>query len=442
MRLTDVELPNRQLAIVFPGRGQAQVREVDVPRFFSDQGPWDVVLRPLAVGRCPTDSASCDEEFPPGFRLPAATQPVVPGHEQVVELVAASDAAERAGVVVGGWYVYDINIGCGEPDCYACAVQRRPGIDCSKGTLFQGIGAADESWVLRQTGLRHVPGSYVYDPAGRRGGLMVGRHTQLHAIDRPRLRGEADLAVLTQADGLACAFMATRGVARLHRWEESFRPAVFIVGGGGRIGYWLAEAVLADRGPGGVDLFLADVDPDRLATTAARLGLPPGHAYLVDRNDPDAFSAGRIRQRLAALERGRSFNVIFDAAGHKYVGAAATNRMFREKVLDRNGTYVTTAHGGIPGLEAGAFETVFANQRFSAALSPYRYVPHAIAHLERNLPRYAGQVVTTHRELDSSLAEKVVVAGKDPDVERGASVYVAMWHREPAWTAPGRPPGS
>jgi threonine dehydrogenase-like Zn-dependent dehydrogenase len=435
MGLEDLDLPPTQLAIVFPARGRAEVREISVPRFFDDQGPWNVVLRPLAVGRCPTDSASCAEEFPPGFRLPADTQPVVPGHEQVVEVVAASAGARQAGVAVGGWYVYDINIGCGEPDCYPCAVQRRPGIDCSKGTLFQGIGAANESWVLRQTGLRHVPGSYVYDPAGRRGGLMVGRHTQLHPVDRARLGGEADLAVMTQADGLACAFMATRGVAKLHVWEEDYRPAVFVIGGGGRIGYWIAEAVLADRGLDGVDLFVADVDPDRLATTTARLGLPPGNAYLVDRDDPDAFSAGRLRQRLANLERGRGFNVIFDAAGHKYVGASATNRMFREKVLDRNGTYITTAHGGIPGLEAGAFETVFANQRFSAALSPYRYIPDAIGHLQHHLARYAGQMVTTHRELDRTLAEKVAVAGNDPDVERGANVYIAMWHRQPGWTA-------
>jgi threonine dehydrogenase-like Zn-dependent dehydrogenase len=430
MRIEDLDLPRTQLAIVFPGRGHAEVREVPVPRFAAEGSPWNVVLRPLAVGRCPTDSASCEEEFPPGFRLPVQFQAVVPGHEQVVEVVAAAEAARRAGVAVGGWYVYDINVGCGEPDCYPCTVQRRPGIDCSKGTLFQGIGAADETWVLRQTGLRHVPGSYVYDPAGRQGGIMIGRHTQLHAVHRERLGGEAQLAALTQADALACAFMATRGVARLHAWEEPFRPAVFVIGGGGRIGYWLAEAAQIDRGRDGVDLFLADVDPDRLALTARRLGLPRGSTYLVDPDDPEAFSATRVRQGLPDLERGRSFNVIFDAAGHKYVTAAATNRMFREKVLDRNGIYVTTAHGGIPGLEAGAFETVFANQRFSAALSPYRFIPAAVAHLEAHLDRYASQVVVTHRELTPSLAEKVVVAGKDPDVERGANIYVAMWHRD------------
>ncbi|MBI3086774.1 MAG: alcohol dehydrogenase catalytic domain-containing protein, partial [candidate division NC10 bacterium] len=236
---------------------------MDVPRFFDDHGPWNVVLRPLAVGRCPSDTASCEEEFPPGFRLPADTQPVVPGHEQVVEVVGASEAARRVGIEVGGWCVYDINIGCGEQDCYPCFVQKRPGIDCSKGTLFQGIGAADERWVLRQTGLRHVPGSYVYDPVEHRGGIMVGRHTQLHPLDRSRLHGEADLAVLTQADALACAFMAIRGVAKLHAWEEEFRPALFLIGGGGRIAYWLAEAALAERGRDGVDLFLADVDADR-----------------------------------------------------------------------------------------------------------------------------------------------------------------------------------
>ncbi len=435
MRLEHLDLPDRQLAIVFPTRGCAEVREVAVPSFFDPQGPWNVVMRPLAVGRCPTDSASCEEEFPPGFRLPADSQPVVPGHEQVVEVLAASDIARRAGIEVGEWYVYDINIGCGERDCYPCSVQRRPGIDCSKGTLFQGIGAANETWVLRQTGLKHVPGSYVYDAPARRGGVMVGRHTQLHRVDQARLQGEVHLAVFTQADALACAFMATRGVAKLHAWDESYRPAVFVIGGGGRIGYWIGEAVLADRGPDGVDLFLADVDPDRLAMTADRLGIPRGNAYLVEGSDPEAFSSPRIRQGLPNLEAGRSFNLIFDAAGHKYVGAAATNRMFREKVLDRNGLYVTTAHGGIPGLEAAAFETVFANQRFAAALSPYRYIPQAIAHLRAHLPRYVAQVVITHREIDQSLAQKVVVAGKDPDVGRGANIYIAMWHQDPSWTS-------
>ncbi len=433
MGLKDLDLPATQRAIVFPARGQAEVREVEVPRFFDEGGPWDVVLRPLAVGRCPSDTASCEEEFPPGFRLPSASQAVVPGHEQVVEVVGASEGARRDGIEVGGWYVYDINIGCGEAECYACAVQKRPGIDCSQGTLFQGIGAANESWVLRQTGLRHVPGSYVYDAEERRGGIMVGRHTQLHSVDRSRLRGEADLAVLTQADALACAFMAVRGVAKLHAWEEEFRPAVFIIGGGGRIAYWLADAALAERRPDRVDIFLADVDEARLALTAKRLGLPRGNTYLVDPNDPDAFSVTAVRRGLPNLEAGRSFNLILDAAGHKYVGAATTNRIFREKVLDRNGIYITTAHGGIPGLDVAAFEVVFANQRFSGALSPHRYIPRAIAHLQANLPRYAPHMVITHRELDDSLAEKVRIAGKDPDIGRGANTYIAMWRREPNW---------
>ena len=437
MRLNDLELPATQRAIVFPARGRAEVRDVPVPRFVGEDSAWNVVLRPLAVGRCPSDTASCDEEFPPGFRLPSATQAVVPGHEQVVEVVGASEAARRAGIEVGGWYVYDINIGCGEPDCYACSVQKRPGIDCSKGTLFQGIGAANETWVLRQTGLRHVPGSYAYDPLGRRGGIMVGRHTQLHRVDRSRLRDEADLAVLTQADALACAFTAIRAVAKLHAWEEGYRPALFLIGGGGRIAYWLAEAALAERGPDGVDLFLADVDADRLALTAERLGLPRGNTYLVDANNPDAFSAAEVRRGLPNLESGRSFNLILDAAGHKYVGAAATNRMFREKVLDRNGSYITTAHGGIPGLDVAAFEVVFANQRFSGALSPHRYIPRAVAHLQANLPRYAPHMVITHRELDDSLAQKVRTAGKDPDIGRGANTYIAMWHRDPRWAGPG-----
>ena len=179
MNLKDLDLPAIQRAIVFPARGQAEVQEVEVPRFFDETGPWNVVMRPLAVGRCPSDAASCDEEVPPGFRLPSAYQAVIPGHEQVVEVVGAPEAARRDGIEVGGWYVYDINIGCGESDCYACTVQKRPGIDCSKGTLFQGIGAVNEEWVLGQTGLRHVPGSYVYDPVERQGGIMVGRHSQL-----------------------------------------------------------------------------------------------------------------------------------------------------------------------------------------------------------------------------------------------------------------------
>ncbi|MFI5341649.1 MAG: hypothetical protein ACHQ7N_17645 [Candidatus Methylomirabilales bacterium] len=134
------------------------------------------------------------------------------------------------------------------------------------------------------------------------------------------------------------------------------------------------------------------------------------------------------------LAAGRSFNLILDAAGHKYVGAAATNRMFREKVLDRNGTYITTAHGGIPGLDTAAFGVVFANQRFSGALSPHRYIPRAIGPLQGNLSRYAPHMTITHRELDDSLAQKVRCAGKDPDIGRGANTYIAMWHHDPNWT--------
>jgi len=431
--LERLELPRTQRAIVFPARGRAEAREVEVPRFYDERGPWNVVLRPLAVGRCPSDTASCDEEFPPGFRLPSQYQSVVPGHEQVVEVVAASESARRDGIEVGGWYVYDINIGCGEPDCYPCWVQKRPGIDCSKGTLFQGIGAANEEWLLRQTGLRHVPGSYVYDAAAKRGGIMIGRHSQLHPVDRSRIRGEQELAVLTQADAFACAFLAIRGVAKLHAWEEGFQPAVFIVGGGGRVAYWLAEAVLAERGRDGVDLFLADVDADRLALTAERLDLSRGNTYLVDPTNPDAFALATIRRNLDNLEAGRSFNLVLDAAGHKYVGAAATARMLREKVVDRSGTYITTAHGGIPGLDVASFEVVFANQRFSGALSPHRFIPRAVAHLTANIERYAPHMVITHREVDDSLAQKVRIAGSDPDIGRGANTYVALWHKDPTW---------
>lgn len=433
MGLERLELPRTQRAIVFPGRGRAEVAEVPVPDFFAEASPWNVVLRPLAVGRCPSDTASCDEEFPPGFRLPVAHQAVVPGHEQVVEVLAASETARRAGIEPGGWYVYDINLGCGEPDCHACWVQRRPGIDCAKGTLFQGIGAANEAWVLRQTGLRHVPGSYVYDPAARRGGIMVGRHAQLSPVDRSRLRTGQELAVLTQADALACAFYAIRGVAKLHAWEEGFRPAVLIVGGGGRVAYWLAEAVLAERGREGADLFLADVDPERLALTAERLGLSRGSTYRVDPADPEALGLAAIRRGLPDLEAGRAFNLVLDAAGHKYVGAPAATRMLRERVVDRGGLYLTTAHGGIPGLDAAAFEVVFANQRFAGALSPHRFIPRAVAHLTANLDRYAPHMVITHRALDDSLAQKVRIAGSDPDIGRGANTYVALWHRDPDW---------
>lgn len=422
-------LPRKQLAITFPRKGEAQVQEVEVPTFFQEQGLWNVIMRPLAVGRCPSDTASCEEEFPPNYRLPSAFQPVIPGHEQVVEIMAASEQAKRAGIEVGEWYVYDINIGCGETDCYPCTVQKRPGLDCSKGTLFQGIGAANEEWVLRQTGLRHVPGSYVYDPVEQRGGIMIGRHTQLYRVDRTRIRDEKALAVFTQTDALACAFMATRGVAKLHTWDETYKPAILIIGGGGRIAYWLAEAILADLGQEGADLFLADVDADRLALTAERLQLDRGNTYLVDPANPDAFAKASLQRGFSNLENGRWFNVIFDAAGHKYVGAQVTNRIFREKVLDRNGIYITTAHGGIPGIEAGAFETVFANQRFSGALSPYKYIPLALAHIEKQVERYAPHIVITHREINDSLAHKVVIAGKDPDVGKGANTYVAMWHR-------------
>ncbi len=42
-------------------------------------------------------------------------------------------------------------------------------------------------------------------------------------------------------------------------------------------------------------------------------------------------------------------------------------------------------------------------------------------------------MVITHRKLDESLAQKVRIAGKDPDIGRGANTYIAMWHRNPSW---------
>ena len=71
-----------------------------------------------------------------------------------------------------------------------------------------------------------------------------------------------------------------------------------------------------------------------------------------------------------------------------------------------------------------AFEVVFANQRFSGALSPHRYIPRAIAHLQANLSRYGPHMAITHRELDDSLAQKVRIAGKDPDIGRGGNTYI------------------
>ena len=54
--------------------------------------------------------------------------------------------------------------------------------------------------------------------------------------------------------------------------------------------------------------------------------------------------------------------------------------------------------------------------------------------LQANLSRYAPHVTITHRELDDSLAQKVRLAGKDPDIGRGANTYIAMWHHDPTWT--------
>jgi hypothetical protein len=42
-------------------------------------------------------------------------------------------------------------------------------------------------------------------------------------------------------------------------------------------------------------------------------------------------------------------------------------------------------------------------------------------------------MVITHRKLDESLAQKVRIVGKDPNIGRGANTYIAMWHRDPGW---------
>ena len=182
-------------------------------------GPYDVVVRPAAVGICGTDLHIMDGEFAPAF-------PIVPGHEFAGEIVEIG--SQVTGYAVGDQVAVDPSLYCGY--CYYC--KRARGNQCEN---WNAIG------VTRSGGAAE----FVAAPMA-------------NLFKLPSHLAARDAALI---EPLSCA---VRGFDVLPRRMAD----TFLIYGSGTMGLMMLE--LAKRS-GAAALSMVDLTPARLET-ARRLG--------------------------------------------------------------------------------------------------------------------------------------------------------------------------
>ncbi|MFI7539887.1 zinc-dependent alcohol dehydrogenase family protein [Actinoplanes sp. NPDC049599] len=233
-------------------------------------GPYDVVVKPAAVGICGTDLHIMDGEFAPAF-------PIVPGHEFAGEIVAIGTRVD--GYAVGDQVAVDPSLYCGY--CYYC--KRSRGNQCENWNAI-GVsrsGAAAEFVAAPMANLFPLP---AHLPA-------------------------RDAALI---EPLSCA---VRGFDVLPRRLADN----FLIYGSGTMGLMMLE--LAKRA-GAATVSMVDLNPDRLETAkrlgcsaavtdAAELDAPRGWDIVIDCTG----AAPAIRDGLARVGRGGTF-LQFGVAGY------------------------------------------------------------------------------------------------------------------------------
>lgn len=378
------ELPQNAQSLFFYKRGKAKIAQAKTPfdilqKSAKEQGRWNVALKPLVVGFCPSDMAGGMLEFPPSSKrtLSDEDSPAVAGHEFVGQVIAATKEAlgelKRKRITLGDVVAGDINVGCGF--CFQCR-RGDPPVYCLHGATFAGVGSSPygEAWVKKQTGRSHIPGAYTE-------GFMVLPASNIYAIPSRAVKNKEDLAVFSQSDAVACSMTSCRtmGLATFKEMRGFDDPFILIIGTG-RLGMWHI-AVIKDILPK-AQIFLADINKENLSSVASLFRIPKERQYHVRGKNP--FSRRRIAE---AFGRELFFDFIIDTAGHGVLTGKSITEMLLSSIA-QGGKFWTTSHTGIAGVDAGHPLLLLSSKSFGNGLSPQNNFPSAIDFLARNGKQY------------------------------------------------------
>lgn len=378
------KLPKTAYSLFFYKKGGAKVAQTKTPYDILQKnehknGRWNVAIKPLIVGLCPSDMAGGMLQFPPSSRrtLSDPDNPAVAGHEFVGKVIAAGQEGLRQlkqrGIRLGDLVAGDINVGCGL--CFQCK-RGDPPVYCVNGATFAGVGSTpySEDWVMKQTGRPHVPGAYTE-------GFIVLPAANVYRIPLQKPKETKAFAIFSQVDAVACAMTScvTMGLTTFSQTRGFDNPLILIIGAG-RLGMWHA-AVIRDILPN-AQIFLADIKKENLSSVASLFGIPKKRQYHVGKTSP--FSRTRIQE---AFGKNTFFDIIIDTAGHGVLtGKNITSLLLTSAA--RGGKFWTTAHTGITGVDAGHPMLLAASKSFGNGLSPQNNFPYAIDFLAREGKRY------------------------------------------------------
>jgi len=401
--------PKTAKAVVFHKKGKAGVKFVPTPHDILRKnagrgGRWNVAVKPLVVGLCPSDMAGGTLEFPPestrSFSDPHS--PAVAGHEFVGEIISVSESGRaelRArGVKLGDIVAGDINVGCGY--CFQCK-RGDPAVYCTNGATFAGVGTspAGLGWVKKQTGRTHLPGAYT-------NGFIVLPSQNVHKIPKNILKKRSHFGLFSQVDAVSCAKTScdTMGITTFKDMRGFDNPSVLVIGAG-RLGTWHI-VVIKELLPN-AQIFVADIKKENLALAGRLFGIPKKHRYLALGKDP--FSRERIAR---AFGKQVFFDFIIDTAGY----GVLTGHMITDVLLynvAQGGKFWTTSHTGVSGVDAGHPMLLLGSKSFGNGLSPQNNFPYAISFLKKNLGKYVGFMTEIPGGLSDELARIVETGGSD-----------------------------
>src|SRR3989344_759539 len=373
--------------------GQARTPYDILFRNAGKQGRWNVAVKPLVVGLCPSDMAGGMLEFPPSRTrsLSDPKNPAVAGHEFVGRVIAASKTAcgelRRRGISLGDLVAGDINVGCGF--CSQCK-RGDPAVYCLQGATFAGVGSSPHGadWVQRQTGRPHVPGAYTE-------GFIVLPASNVHKVPRQAVKNVKALALFCQADAVACAKTSCNimGLVTFKQMRGFDNPSVLVIGAG-RLGTWHI-AVIKDILPN-ARIFVADIKQANLKSIASLFGISKNRQYYV--RGKHSFLRRHIEN---VFGKNKFFDFIIDTAGHGVLTGRAITDMILLNVAP-GGRFWTTSHTGIPGVDAGHPMILLGSKSFGNGLSPQNNFPYAVDFLAK----YAKQYIHCLAELPNGLADK------------------------------------